>query len=42
MEPRIVKKDVMAVVGMVFYGNPFEEAEGWSQENQIGRLWGEV
>jgi AraC family transcriptional regulator len=24
---------------MTFYGDPFKDAEGWSEENQIGRLW---
>jgi AraC family transcriptional regulator len=28
------------LAGMVFYGDPFAGAEGWSQENEIGRLWG--
>ena len=28
------------IAGMVFYGDPFAGGEGWSQENEIGRLWG--
>ena len=28
------------LAGMVFYGDPFAAGEGWSQENEIGCLWG--
>jgi len=27
------------LVGMSFYGDPFETSTGWTEENQIGRLW---
>jgi AraC family transcriptional regulator len=39
MEPRIVEKGKITLVGMVFYGDPFKEESGWSQENEIGKLW---
>jgi AraC family transcriptional regulator len=40
MKPKIVQSDGMMFVGMVFYGNPFAGAGGWSEENEIGKLWG--
>jgi AraC family transcriptional regulator len=39
MKPKIIDKEQMALVGMVFYGDPFKEKGGWSQENEIGKLW---
>ena len=39
MQPTIVQKDEIILVGMSFYGDPFETSAGWSEENQIGRLW---
>lgn len=39
MEPEIVEKDETTLVGMVFYGDPFKDAGGWSKENEIGKLW---
>jgi AraC family transcriptional regulator len=29
----------MTLVGMSFFGDPFRAAGGWSEENEIGRLW---
>ena len=40
MEPRIVEHDERTIAGMVYYGNPFQDAEVPPQENQIGKLWG--
>jgi predicted transcriptional regulator YdeE len=37
MEPDIVEKDRMTLVGMVYYGRI--GGEGWSEENMIGQLW---
>lgn len=37
--PKIVDKDKITLVGMVFYGRPFKNAEGWTGENEIGKLW---
>lgn len=39
MEPKIIDKEQITLVGMIFYGNPFKEQSGWSQENEIGKLW---
>lgn len=39
MKPTIVQKDEIILVGMSFYGDPFETSAGWTEENQIGRLW---
>jgi predicted transcriptional regulator YdeE len=39
MQPKIVQKDEIILVGMSFYGDPFETSAGWTEENQIGRLW---
>jgi predicted transcriptional regulator YdeE len=39
MEPKIVEKDQIILVGFSFYGDPFAESGGWTEENEIGRLW---
>ena len=39
MDVKIVERDETKLVGMVFYGDPFKQVQGWSDENQIGRLW---
>ena len=39
MEPKIVERDPMILVGFCFYGDPFAESAGWTEENEIGRLW---
>jgi predicted transcriptional regulator YdeE len=39
MEPIIIEKPAITLVGMSFYGDPFETSAGWTEENQIGRLW---
>ena len=39
MEPIILEKPAITLVGMSFYGDPFETSAGWTEENQIGRLW---
>ncbi len=39
MQPIIVQKEEIILVGMSFYGDPFETSAGWTEENQIGRLW---
>jgi hypothetical protein len=38
MEPKIIEKKVIILVGMDFYGNPYEKAGGWSEQNAIGEL----
>ena len=40
MEPTIIERGNTMLAGMVFYGDPFAGGEGWSKENEIGRLWG--
>lgn len=39
MEPRIVELDQLLLVGMSFFGDPFSLSAGWTEENEIGRLW---
>lgn len=39
MEPVIVEKDRIILVGFSFFGDPFRFHGGWSEENEIGRLW---
>jgi predicted transcriptional regulator YdeE len=39
VEPRIVNKERITLVGLSFFGDPFKEKGGWTEENEIGRLW---
>jgi AraC family transcriptional regulator len=39
MEPNIIKQGELIIVGMVYYGNPFWDAEAGAAENEIGKLW---
>jgi AraC family transcriptional regulator len=39
VEPRIVEKGRMILVGFSFFGDPFAESGGWTEENEIGSLW---
>jgi predicted transcriptional regulator YdeE len=39
MKPLIVRKPEVVLAGMSFYGDPFDTAGFWMEENQIGRLW---
>jgi predicted transcriptional regulator YdeE len=39
MEPTIVEKEQMMLVGFSFFGDPFAESGGWTEGNEIGRLW---
>ena len=39
MKPAIVKQPQMLLVGFSFFGDPFQMAAGWSEENEIGRTW---
>jgi AraC family transcriptional regulator len=39
MEPTIVEKRQMMLLGFSFFGDPFEFSGGWTEENEIGRLW---
>ncbi|MBN2379959.1 GyrI-like domain-containing protein [candidate division WOR-3 bacterium] len=39
MKPKIVDKKRITLVGVDFFGNPYEKAAGWSEQNAIGELW---
>ena len=39
MEPAFVEKGPMILVGFSFFGDPFKASSGWTEENEIGRLW---
>ena len=39
MEPRIIEQGGMTIIGMVYYGNPFKDAGGEPEQNEIGKLW---
>ncbi len=39
MEPTIVEKGQIVLVGLSFFGDPFRLHGGWEEENEIGRLW---
>jgi len=39
MESVIIEKPALLLVGFDFFGDPFRSHGGWSEENEIGRLW---
>ncbi len=39
MQPFCIDKPEILLVGMSFYGDPFDVNDPWSEENQIGRTW---
>lgn len=39
MQPRIIKSSQITLVGMSFFGDPFNTHAGWDEDNQIGLLW---
>lgn len=39
MEPLIVSKERMILLGAGFFGDPFSLSGEWTEENEIGRLW---
>jgi predicted transcriptional regulator YdeE len=39
MELTVVEAGEMILLGFGFYGDPFEMSAGWTEENEIGRLW---
>lgn len=39
MEPRFVTHAPLTLAGFSFYGDPFRLSPGWTEENEIGRLW---
>ena len=38
-DPRLVERPELVLTGMSFYGDPFTSHAGWTEENEIGRLW---
>lgn len=39
MQPEIIQFPQRYLAGFSFFGNPFEQHSGWTEENEIGRLW---
>ena len=39
MEPKVIEKPEMFLLGFDFFGDPFKFSAGWTEENEIGRLW---
>jgi len=38
-EPTLIEKSQTILVGFSFFGDPFTLSAGWTEENEIGRLW---
>lgn len=39
MAPRIESHQRLTIAGLSFFGDPFHTNAGWTEENEIGRLW---
>lgn len=39
MEPTIIEGNQIILLGFSFFGDPFAISSGWTEENEIGRLW---
>ena len=39
MEPKLVQAGQLTLLGFSFFGDPFRLSGGWTEENEIGRLW---
>lgn len=39
MEPRLIERGEMTIVGMVFYGDPFHATGVAPEQNEVGKLW---
>ncbi len=40
LEPtKIIERPRLLLAGFSFYGDPFAFSDGWSMDNEIGRLW---
>lgn len=39
MKPRVIEHARLILGGFNFYGDPFASSGGWTEENEIGRLW---
>jgi predicted transcriptional regulator YdeE len=39
VEGKIEDRSQTLLAGLSFFGNPFAQSAGWTEENEIGRLW---
>ena len=39
MQPTILTLERVVLLGYSFYGDPFTQSAGWTEENEIGKLW---
>ncbi len=39
LNPQITELPAMALAGFSFFGDPFHSHAGWTEENEIGRVW---
>lgn len=39
IQPVVCGKKQIVLVGMSFYGDPFDSRAGWDDQNEIGHLW---
>ena len=39
LNPQITALPAMALAGFSFFGDPFHSHSGWTEENEIGRVW---
>lgn len=39
LNPKITKLPAIALAGFSFFGDPFHSHAGWTEENEIGRVW---
>ena len=39
MQPEIIDQRPLTLLGFGFFGDPFRLSGGWTEENEIGRLW---
>lgn len=37
--PQVVERPPLTLAGMSYFGDPFTSHAGWTEENEIGRLW---
>lgn len=38
-EPRFIESNQRLIAGFSFFGDPFRQAAGWDEDNEIGNLW---
>ncbi|MEE4194046.1 MAG: GyrI-like domain-containing protein [Anaerolineae bacterium] len=39
LKPQIIDLPAMVLAGFSFFGDPFHSHAGWTEENEIGRVW---